>query len=166
MPNAKSDASSATKIAGAACSMCATRAWLQRASAQFVFLAVDLDPLDAHLVFFDGGRIAVSLHGLADGDHFGGGAAAVHAEGGRERDGPHLVGALHRDQGMRIFILQGLDRAADGDRVSRVVAAPAVMGERGAARYERKGRDDSEGFDHGYLQMRIGPAWQITPEFS
>src|SRR5204862_95081 len=81
-------------------------------------------------------------------------------------DGPHLVGTLHRNQGVRIFVLQGLDRAADGDRVSRVVAAPAVMGERGAARDERKGRDDSEGFDHGYLQMRIGPGWQITPEFS
>src|SRR5256885_7824037 len=121
MPNAKSDASSATKIAGAACSMYATRAWLRRASEQLGFLAVDLDPLGAHLVFFDGGRIAVSLHGLADGDHLRGGTAAVHAGGRRERDGPHLVGALHRNQGVRVLVLQGLDRAGDSDRADRVV---------------------------------------------
>jgi len=63
---------------------------------------------------------------------------------------------------MRILILQSLDRAGDGDRVGRVVAAPSRDGrELRRPRAARRG-NDSDGSHHGSLQMRMKHDWQIT----
>src|SRR5262249_3941077 len=70
-------------------------------------LAVDRDPLGAHLIGRGGRWIAVGRDRLADRDHLRADAAARHARGRRQRDGPDLPLAADRDRGVRILELGG-----------------------------------------------------------
>ena len=107
-----------------------------RASAHLVGLAVDRDALGAHLVLLDRGRIAIGRDGLADRDERRGRAAVHHARGRRERHGPLLSVPFTVMRGVRVLVFRGDDRAGDGDRLRRIVAAPAVM--RGGGRGDRQ----------------------------
>src|SRR5262245_48271799 len=137
MAAAKPDCSSATKIAGAASVISASRG-----------LTVDRDPLSPHLIFFNRRWVAVGRDVLADGDDLFRRSATAHARGGRERHRPHLVIAPHRDGGVRVLELGGHDRTGNGHRFTCVVTAPPVMRESGA-RQQREGGKEDDGSHHG-----------------
>src|SRR5262249_60194662 len=70
-----------------------------RSSAHLVGLAHNRDPLSSHLILYNSRRIAVGGNVLPDGNHLFRCSAVVHARGRRERHGPELIAALHRDRG-------------------------------------------------------------------
>src|SRR4030095_3253646 len=88
-----------------------------RSSTHLVGLAVDRDPLSAHLIGRRRRRIAIRRDRLAARNDLFAGAAAGHARRGCQRYCPHFALAAYRDERMRILVFRGDDRASNRDRL-------------------------------------------------
>ena len=85
--------------------------------------------------------------GLAGRDHVRRDAAPLHARRRRQHEAPVLAVDLHLDLAVRILISRFQDRAGDGERLRRVVSAPAVMGDRRARRKDSRQRQEQSAGD-------------------
>src|SRR5215510_3900244 len=126
------------------CPRALTRA---RALPQLDRLALDGDPLGAHLLGLVAVRVADDRGRVARGQRFLGQAAVLHAGRRGKHDEPGLARRLEAHVAVRMLVAGLDDLAGERERLVRVVLAPAMV--RGDWRSDRESGERGEDVLHG-----------------